>query len=134
MVLGGGLAGMCAAVSASRKGVNVALIERRDCLGGKVSSEVKFPFDSGVNPNFFFQRESGLLDELLSETLSENVEGTYAGQARAFRKWVTREKRIRLFLKTQAYETEMNEGGDKIISLQAISHLEERRYFFFARF
>ena len=125
---------MCAAVSASRKGVNVALIERRDCLGGKVSSEVKFPFDSRVNPNFFFQRESGLLDELLSETLSENVEGTYAGQARAFRKWVTREKRIRLFLKTQAYETEMNEGGDKIISLQAISHLEERRYFFFARF
>ena len=42
VVGGGGIAGMCAAVSAARSGLNVALIQDRSILGGANSSETRF--------------------------------------------------------------------------------------------
>ena len=41
VVVGGGIGGMCAAVSAARLGMNVALIHDRPVLGGNNSSEVR---------------------------------------------------------------------------------------------
>ena len=41
VVCGGGIAGMCAALSAARNGLNVALINDRPVLGGNNSSEVR---------------------------------------------------------------------------------------------
>lgn len=41
VVVGGGIAGMCAAVSAARNGLQVALINDRPVLGGNNSSEVR---------------------------------------------------------------------------------------------
>lgn len=41
VVVGGGIAGTCAAVSAARKGLKVALIQDRPVLGGNNSSEVR---------------------------------------------------------------------------------------------
>lgn len=41
VVVGGGLAGMCAAVSAARLGCRVALLNDRPVLGGNNSSEVR---------------------------------------------------------------------------------------------
>ena len=40
-VIGGGLAGLSAAISASRKGLNVILVHDRPVLGGNASSEVR---------------------------------------------------------------------------------------------
>lgn len=39
-VVGGGLAGMCAAVSAARAGIDVVLMHERPALGGNASSEI----------------------------------------------------------------------------------------------
>ena len=41
VVVGGGIAGMCAAVSAARLGCKVALINERPLLGGNNSSEIR---------------------------------------------------------------------------------------------
>lgn len=41
VVAGGGIAGMCAAVAAARKGLKVALVNDRPVLGGNNSSEVR---------------------------------------------------------------------------------------------
>ena len=41
VVVGGGYAGMCAAVAAARKGVKVALVQDRPVWGGNASSEVR---------------------------------------------------------------------------------------------
>jgi hypothetical protein len=41
VVIGGGFAGICAALSAARNGLNVALIQDRSVLGGNASSEVR---------------------------------------------------------------------------------------------
>ena len=39
--VGGGLAGLCAAVSAARNGVKTVLMHDRSVLGGNASSEIK---------------------------------------------------------------------------------------------
>lgn len=53
VVVGGGIAGMCAAVSAARLGCNVALVNDRPVLGGNNSSEVRVHLGgySEVGPN-----------------------------------------------------------------------------------
>ena len=40
-VIGGGLAGLCAAVAAARHGANVVLMQERPVLGGNASSEIR---------------------------------------------------------------------------------------------
>ena len=42
-VVGGGLAGVCAAVSAARHGAKTVLVHDRAVLGGNASSEIRVP-------------------------------------------------------------------------------------------
>jgi len=49
IVVGGGIAGTCAAVSAARSGLQVALIQDRPVLGGNNSSEVRVHLNGQIN-------------------------------------------------------------------------------------
>lgn len=49
IVVGGGFAGMCAAVTASRSGLKTALIEDRPVVGGNNSSEIRVWLGGGTN-------------------------------------------------------------------------------------
>ena len=49
VVAGGGVAGMCAAIAAARKGLRVALIQDRKVLGGNNSSEVRVGLGGRLN-------------------------------------------------------------------------------------
>ncbi|MCP4312795.1 MAG: FAD-dependent oxidoreductase [Bacteroidetes bacterium] len=49
VVVGGGMAGTCAAISAARLGVKVALIQNRPVLGGNNSSEVRVHLGARIN-------------------------------------------------------------------------------------
>lgn len=49
VVVGGGVAGTCAAISASRLGLKVALIQDRPVLGGNNSSEVRVHLGGRIN-------------------------------------------------------------------------------------
>ena len=89
IVVGAGLAGLCAAMTAARNGATVKLIETRNELGGRIGSGVRFPFDQAGGENFIYRRESGILDELFFRVLLENREGNYAGQNRALLNWVS---------------------------------------------
>jgi len=51
VVVGGGVAGICAAISAARLGVNVALIQDRPVLGGNNSSEVRVHLGGRIKLN-----------------------------------------------------------------------------------
>ena len=44
IVVGGGIAGVGAAVSAAREGLHVLLLEKNGCLGGAMSNSLVFPF------------------------------------------------------------------------------------------
>lgn len=49
VVVGGGMAGTCAAISAARQGIKVALIQNRPVLGGNNSSEVRVHLGARIN-------------------------------------------------------------------------------------
>ena len=48
-VVGGGVAGVCAAVTAARKGLKVALVNDREVLGGNNSSEIRVHLGGAAN-------------------------------------------------------------------------------------
>ena len=106
--MGSGLAGICAAVGAAREGAIVRLIESRPCLGGRISKEVQFPYDFESATNFAYQRETGILEEIMSHIFKENHEGNYCGQERALISWITKEERLGIFLETQLFEVKKN--------------------------
>jgi len=68
MVAGGGMAGVCAAVSAARHGARVLLVQDRSRLGGNASSEIRMHIvgadHHGGRPGW---REGGLIEEFRLE-------------------------------------------------------------------
>lgn len=68
-VVGGGLAGMCAAVAAARHGVKVALMHDRPVYGGNASSEIRMWVCGAHGEN---NRETGIIEEIALETLYRN--------------------------------------------------------------
>ncbi len=68
-VVGGGLAGMCAAIAAARHGAKVALMHDRPVLGGNASSEVRMWICGAHGDN---NRETGIVEEIALENLFRN--------------------------------------------------------------
>jgi glycine/D-amino acid oxidase-like deaminating enzyme len=78
VVVGGGLSGTCAAITAARAGSKVILVQDRPVLGGNASSEVRLWIlgaTSHMGNNNRWAREGGLVDELLVENTFRNPEG-----------------------------------------------------------
>lgn len=63
VVVGGGMAGICTAVSAARHGLSVALIQDRPVLGGNNSSEVRVGLSGGIH-RAPYPRLGDLVDEI----------------------------------------------------------------------
>ena len=78
-VVGGGMAGLCAALAAARRGAKVALMHDRPVLGGNASSETRVHIcgadRSGHLPNM---RETGILEELRLENLRRNPDHVFS--------------------------------------------------------
>lgn len=51
VVVGGGVAGICAAIEAARRDLKVALINNREVLGGNSSSEIRIPTEGDIFRN-----------------------------------------------------------------------------------
>lgn len=78
IVVGGGLAGTCCAITAAREGVRVILVQDRPMLGGNASSEVRLWIlgaTSHMGNNNRWSREGGVVNEILEENLRRNREG-----------------------------------------------------------
>lgn len=75
VVVGGGLAGLCGAITAARAGIKVVLVTDRPVLGGNSSSEVRLwvlGATSHMGNNNRWAREGGVIDELLVENMYRN--------------------------------------------------------------
>lgn len=78
VVVGGGIAGVCCAITAARNNVKVVLVQDRPVLGGNASSEVRLWIlgaTSHMGNNNRWSREGGVIDEILVENLYRNREG-----------------------------------------------------------
>ena len=73
-VIGGGLAGMCAAIAAARRGSRVILVHDRPVFGGNCSSEIRmWPLGAGgIN-----RRETGIFEELVLNNMYRNPTRNY---------------------------------------------------------
>jgi len=115
-VIGGGMAGICAAVSAARNGAKTVLVQDRSVLGGNSSSEIRVHVN-GVNhlkPNGIPERETGIIEEILLHNRFNNPQESYPVWDHVLYDFVTREPNIELMLNTQAVEANMS--GSKIAS------------------
>jgi len=74
-VIGGGMAGLCAAVAAARHGIRVALMHDRPVLGGNASSEIRMHICGAHGDG---NRETGLLEEIILENYYRNHNMCYS--------------------------------------------------------
>ena len=74
-VVGGGLAGMSAAVAAAREGLRVILVQDRSVPGGNASSEVRMWISGARGDN---RRETGIIEEIQLENIALNPERNFS--------------------------------------------------------
>lgn len=117
VVAGGGLAGVCAAITAARAGSKVILIQDRPVLGGNASSEVRIwalGATSHMGNNNRWSREGGVIDEIMLENLKTNPDGNPLYFDAILLDKVITEANITLLLNTAAYQ--VNKSSDTVIS------------------
>lgn len=68
-VVGGGMAGLCAAVAAARHGARVLLMQDRPVLGGNASSEIRMWICGARGPD---NKETGILEEIMLDNYYRN--------------------------------------------------------------
>ncbi len=136
VIVGGGLAGACAAIAAARAGSRVILVQDRPVLGGNASSEVRLWIlgaTSHMGNNNRWAREGGIVDEILVENTFRNPEGNpYIVDSILLEK-VTAETNITLLLNTAVYEVAKrgpghNGDSDLITSVRAFCSQNSTRY------
>src|SRR5688572_18370604 len=113
VVVGGGLAGTCAAIAAARAGLQVILVQDRPVLGGNASSEVRLWIlgaTSHMGNNNRWAREGGLVDELLVENTWRNPEGNPCLVDALLLEKAVAEKNLTLLLDTAVHEV-LKEGA-----------------------
>lgn len=129
VVVGGGLAGVCAAISAARRGVQVCLIQDRPVLGGNASSEIRvwaLGATSHMGNNNRFSREGGVIDEILTENMYRNKEGNPILFDMVLMDKVLAEHNIRLLLNTAVFD--LSKKDKRITGVVAFCSSSETRY------
>lgn len=132
-VAGGGLAGVCAAISAARRGARVVLIQDRSRLGGNSSSEVKMHV-VGANshkgrPGW---REGGLIEEFRLDDAANNPQRCWELWDILLYDKVISEPNITLLLETTLYRADVANG--RIRSILARCDRSEMIYRISAKF
>jgi len=121
VVVGGGIAGICCAITAARQGMRVALVQDRPVLGGNASSEVRL-WVLGATSHMYndnrWAREGGVINELLLENFHRNPEGNALIFDTVLLEAAGKEGNITLFLNTAVFEA-AKKDADTIGSVRA---------------
>lgn len=136
VITGGGLSGVCGAITAARQGLKVVLVQDRPVLGGNSSSEVRLWIlgaTSHMGNNNRWAREGGIVDELLVENTWRNPEGNPVIFDTVLLDKVTREPNITLLLNTTVYAVDKKDANT-IRSLKAFCSQNQTEYVLSAPF
>ena len=117
-VVGGGMSGLCAAVTAARHGARVALIQDRPVLGGNASSEIRMWVCGAHGPD---NKETGLLEEIHLENLYRNFPPSYSIWDSVLYGLARYQPNLTLLLNSSVTEAAMEAGaaGRRIASVKA---------------
>jgi hypothetical protein len=132
IVCGGGIPGVCAAITAARNGVRVALTEQRPILGGNSSSFALVPPHGAASMwHNRMAREGGILEELLMEYAYRSP---VADNRRIWdlilSEWCLREPNLDLYLNARLDGCQMR--GDEIVSVDVTQSSTETAFRFHA--
>lgn len=130
IIVGGGMAGVCAAITAAREGVRVVLVQDRPMLGGNGSSEVRLwvlGATSHMGNNNRWSREGGVIDEILVENTYKNPEGNPIIFDTVLLDKVRNEKNITLLLNTSV-DTVAKSGERTISQIEGFCSQNSTRY------
>lgn len=130
VIVGGGMAGTCCAITAARSGIKVVLIQDRPVLGGNASSEVRLwvlGATSHMGNNNRWAREGGVIDELLVENTYRNSEGNALIFDTIVLEKVLEEPNITLLLNTAVFEVTKRDA-DTIESVRAFCSQNSTMY------
>jgi len=130
VIVGGGMAGTCCAVTAARLGLRVTLVQDRPVLGGNASSEVRLWIlgaTAHMGNNNRWAREGGVIDELLVENTFRNPEGNPLIFDTILLEKVVDEPNIRLLLNTAVFEVTKRDA-DTIAAVTAFCSQNSTRY------
>lgn len=111
-VIGGGMAGLIAAVSAARRGASVILIHDRPVLGGNASSEIRMWICGAHN-----HKETGLLEEIMLRNLERNPQGLYSVWDSVLFEFGKMTPGLSTFLNSTVNDARMEDG--RIVSVDA---------------
>ena len=111
-VIGGGLAGMSAAVAAAREGLRVILVQDRSVPGGNASSEVRMWISGAHGDN---RRETGIIEEIQLENIAMNPERNFSLWDGVLYTVLQREKNLTVLYDTVCLEAETRDSEVKSV-------------------
>ncbi len=106
-VVGGGMAGVSAAISAARSGIKVVLIQERPVLGGNASSENRMWICGARGKN---NHETGIVEEIQLENLYRNPTKNFYIFDSILLDFAKREENLTLLLNTTCMDATVDEG------------------------
>lgn len=112
-IIGGGLAGLCAALAAARRGSHVLLMQDRPVLGGNASSEVRM-WVCGAKD----YRETGIIEEIELENIYRNPNKNYSLWDYVLYSKARFQPNLELLLNTSCFECRSD--GDRIVSVRGL--------------
>lgn len=124
VVIGGGLAGTCAAIAAARQGVKVALVQDRPVLGGNGSSEVRV-WPEGHTNKEPYPHVGDIVNEILPNIIKapgqvlNGVDAKYYDDQKKL-DIIKNEPNIQLFIENRAIEVQVKEHKITSIVIQHI--------------
>jgi len=137
VVVGGGLAGVCAAIAAARHGCRTAIVQNRPVFGGNSSSEIRV-HPLGAANSGAWARETGIIEELLMEERARNHDLFHNGLMNSIwdlilYEWVKKEQNLTAYLNTHVIGVEMA-SSDKISAVIGVQSGSERVYKLYASY
>lgn len=106
-VVGGGMSGLAAAISAARAGAKVILMHERPVLGGNASSEIRMWICGAKGEN---NRETGLAEEIALTSLYRNPTKSYAVWDTILFDFAKAEPNVTLLLNCACMDAEVTKG------------------------
>jgi hypothetical protein len=126
VVIGGGIAGLCAALAAARSGCRTALISDRPVLGGSASSEIRVtPSSANHSPWNCLSRESGIMEEItlrLARKVADSGRLHWPQYDELFFDMVHEQPNLQCFLNTSVFKVNLKAPGE----IQSVEGLQLR--------
>ena len=127
-VVGGGLSGMCAAITAARHGIKTILMHERPVLGGNASSEIRMFICGAMN-----WMETGLIEELRLENCRRNPRQNYSIWDSVLYEKAAFQENLTLLLNCSCMDAETVDGKIKSVKGWQLTtqqfHVVEADYF-----